>query len=287
MYTRLCVTAVFFLLGGVLQGCSSTPPYQGLDGDALFELGAREFQEEDWDEAIRVFERFLFADPGHERIVEARMYLARAYFNREDYITLASEFSRILDRHPGNPLAPDAAWGVCRSYVALSPHIQRDQGYTVQAVSACDNVVQDFGSFEVAVEAEALRGQMREKLARKTLIAGEFYYRRKLYDSGIIYFNDVLTSYPGTDSAAQALLRLHQSYTEIGWDREAAEARERLLREFPDSEEAEEVRANGGGGGDGGKIEENAAAVEDSGADRRQGEAGVRQLGSTASGRSL
>lgn len=259
-----------------------------MDGDDLFELGAREFQEEDWDETIRVFERFLFADPSHERIVDGRMYLARAYFNRGDYITAASEFSRILDRHPGNALAPDAALGVCKSYVALSPHIQRDQGYTVQAVSSCDNVAEDFGSFEVSVEAEALRDQMREKLARKTLIAGEFYFRRKLYDSGVIYFNDVLTNYPRTDSAAQALLRLYQSYTEIGWDREAGEARERLLRDFPDSEAAEEVRANDGDGeGGGGGSRGISRAGEDSVAGRYRPEIKAGLLRSPTPGRSL
>ena len=251
MYTRLSAIALFSLLGALFQGCSSAPPYQGLDGDDLFELGAREFEDEDWDEAVRVFERFLFADPTNDRVVQGRLYLARAYFNREDYITAASEFGRILDRHPGHPLAPDAALGVCKSYVALSPHIQRDQGYTLQAFNSCDNVVQDFGASQVSVEAEALRDQMREKLARKTFIAGDFYFRRRLFDSGIIYFNDVLAKYPNTDTAAQALLRLHQSYTEIGWEREADEARERLLRDFPDSEAAREVRANGGEGGEG------------------------------------
>ena len=138
--------------------------------------------------------------------------------------------------------------------MALSPHIQRDQGYTVQAFNACDNVVQDFGSSQVSVEAQELRDRMREKLARKTFVAGEFYFRRKIYDSGIIYFNDVLTDYPDTDAAAQALLRLFQSYTEVGWEREAEDARERLLREYPDSDAALEVRANGGGEGGGGDV---------------------------------
>jgi len=251
MYRKLPATAALLALGLFLQGCSSAPPYQGMSGDELFELGAQEFAGGDWDEAIRVFERFLLADPTNERIVEGRVYLARAYFNREDYITAASEFTRILDRHPGDALAPDAALGVCKSYVALSPDIQRDQSYTLQAYNACDNVVQDFGSYEVADEAAALRDRMHEKLARKTLVAGEFYYRRNLYDSGIIYFNDVLTNFPGTEAAAEALLRLYQSYTAIGWEREAGEARERLLREFPDSEEADEVRANGDSGGGG------------------------------------
>jgi outer membrane protein assembly factor BamD len=249
MQIRRSQAAAILLLGGFLGGCASTPPYQGLDADQLFELGAQEFEAGKWDEAVRAFERFLYEDPTNARIVEARLYLARAYFNREDYLTSASEFSRIIDRHPGDVRAPEASLGICKSYVALSPDIQRDQSYTLQAFNACDNVVQDFGGSEVSMEAEQLRDQMSEKLARKELSRGDFYFRRKLYDSGIIYYNGLLTQYPRTQAAAQALLRLYQSYTEIGWEREAEEARQRLLRDFPDSEEAREVRADGGEGG--------------------------------------
>ncbi len=251
MYTRLSIPAALLFLGAFFSGCASAPPFQGMSGDEIFDQGAREFDAGDWDKAIRAFERFLQDDPTSDRLVQGRIYLARAYFNRKDYITAASEFSRVLDRHPGDPLAPDAALGVCKSYVALSPDIQRDQSYTVQAFNACDNVVQDFGGIEVSGEARTLRDQMEEKLARKTLVAGEFYYRRKLYDSGIIYFNDVLTDYPRSDAAAQALLRLYQSYMAIGWEREAGDARDRLLRDFPESSAAEEIQANGESGGGG------------------------------------
>ena len=181
------------------------------------------------------------------------MYLARAYYNRGEYITSVSEFTRVIDRHPGHELAPEASLGICQSYVAQSPHVQRDQTVTVQAWSACQNTLIDFRGTPVAVEAEALRDQMESKLAEKIWSNGDFYYRRKLYHSGIIYFNDVLDQYPRNPWAAQALLRLHQSYLALDWDTEAEEARERLLREFPDSDAAREIGADGGGGGDGGK----------------------------------
>jgi outer membrane protein assembly factor BamD (BamD/ComL family) len=78
-----------------------------------------------------------------------------------------------------------------------------------------------------------------------------------MYNSGIIYFNGVLTQYPRTEAAAKALLRLYESYTAIGWEAEAEEARERLLRDFPDSEAAKQVKANGGesGGADSGTAQ--------------------------------
>lgn len=253
MFTGYVKLAASLILLAFLGGCASTSPYQGLQPDELFELGSQEFEDEDWDKAVEVFERLIFADPQFERMVEARLYLARAYYNKGEYITSVSEFTRLLDRHPGHPLAPQASLGICQSFVAQSPHVQRDQNFTTQAWNACQNTVTDFRDAEVAAAAEALRDQMEDKLAEKIFIAGDFYYRRKLYHSGIIYFNDLLEEFPRNQWAAQGLLRLFQSYTSLEWETEAEDARSRLLRDFPDSEAARVIRANGDGGGDGGE----------------------------------
>lgn len=238
--------AVILLVAGLASACASGPRYQGMTGDQLFELGAQKFAEKDWGKAAEVFERLIFAEPTYPRIVEARVYLARAYYNKGEYITSVAEFSRVLDRHPGDPLAPEASLGVCKSFVAQSPDVQRDQSFTTQAWNSCQNTVSDFAGTQAAVEAAELRDSMEAKLAHKIFIGGDFYYKRKIYHSGIIYFNDLLEQYPGSDWAAEALLRLYQSYSALDWDTEAQEAKDRLLREFPDSDAAAEIRSEGG-----------------------------------------
>ena len=74
-----------------LGGCASSDPYQGLQPAELYSVGAAEFENGDWDKAIQVFERLIFAEPTFDRIVEARMFLARAYYNKGEYITSVSE----------------------------------------------------------------------------------------------------------------------------------------------------------------------------------------------------
>lgn len=241
------VVAGLFSLA-LLGGCASSSEYQGLQPDELFDVGAREFDAGEWDKAVTVFERLLFADPTYPRLVEARMYLARAYYNKGEFITSISEFTRIVDRNPGHALAPQASLGICQSYMAQSPHVQRDQTFTVQAWSSCQNTMTDFRGTEVAAEAEVLRNELEGKLAEKIYIAGDFYYKRKLYHSGIIYFSDLLSQYPMSQWASQALLRLYQSYSSLEWVTEAEEVRQRLLREFPDSEAAKMIGARGADG---------------------------------------
>jgi outer membrane protein assembly factor BamD len=237
----------------MLWGCASAPPYQGMDADQLFEMGAAKYLDEDWDETVDIFERVITVDPTFDRLVEARMYLARAYYNRGDYITAVSEFNRIMDRHPGHSLAPEASLGMCKSYVAQAPDVQRDQTYTAQAWTACQNTIADFRGHPVAAEAETLRDQMFERLAEKVYLIGEFYLRRKVFQPAILYFNDLLDGYPTSEWVDDALLGLYKAYLASEWDREAEEVRTRLLRDFPDSEAAREIGAGGAPpGGDGG-----------------------------------
>ncbi|TFH66146.1 MAG: tetratricopeptide repeat protein, partial [Gemmatimonadales bacterium] len=89
------VVAGLFSLA-LLGGCASSSEYEGLQPDELFDVGAREFDAGEWDKAVTVFERLLFADPTYPRSVEARMYLARAYYNKGEFITSISEFTRIV-----------------------------------------------------------------------------------------------------------------------------------------------------------------------------------------------
>jgi outer membrane protein assembly factor BamD len=246
MYKRLTIAAAVFLYGATLLGCASAPPFQGLGADQLFELGASKFQDEDWDDAVDVFERLITVDPSYDRLVEARMYLARAYYNRGDYITAVAEFNRIMDRHPGHPLAPQASLGICQSFVAQSPDVQRDQIYTAQAWTACQNTVADFSSNEVSVEAARLRDQMQEKMARKEYEIGSFYLKRKVYQPAILYFNFLLEQYPTSEWTDDALLGLFKAYTSITWDQEAEDVRGRICRDFLDSEAAVEIGCSSG-----------------------------------------
>jgi outer membrane protein assembly factor BamD len=65
---------------------------------------------------------------------------------------------------------------------------------------------------------------------------GMFYFRRRAYDSAIIYFKDVIATYPGTSSVPDALMRLVDSYRVIGYGDELKETCGHLRRYFPQTE---------------------------------------------------
>ena len=225
-----------------LAACSGADPYQGLDAETLFLTAETEYDEGEYDNAIDAFERLMVAYPGFERLPNARYLIAESYFGKGEYITARSEYQRFLDRYVGHELSASAALGMCRALAELAPNPQRDQGYTVEAITMCGNVIVDYAGSPEALDAASLRESLRDTMAEKEYLNARHYFRRKQFDPAIKYFEFVVDLYPESDFAPQALLGVYRSNQEIGYDDLAGEARDRLLREYPDSDAAAEVR---------------------------------------------
>ena len=236
---------VLALMALPLAGCGGSNPYQGMEAEQLYALGRQKYESRDWDDAIQALDRLLSSFASSERAPDARMLLANSYYGKGDYLTARSEYQRYLDRYAGYPEAAAAALGICNSLVALSPNPHRDQNYTNEALSVCQNVVVDYAGTPQAEQAATLASQMRRKLAEKEFLSASFYFRRKLYDSAIIYYQFVVEQYPESEFAPQALLGIYRSNKAIGYDDLADQAKEQLLSKYPDSPAAAEVRTNG------------------------------------------
>lgn len=234
----LLVPSALFLLAA----CGGGDRYQGLSAEDLYRMGETELSEGDADNAVDVLERLHISYGDWPRIPDAGLLLAQAHFENGDYLTARSEYRRFLDRFAANPRAPEAALGECRSLAALAPHPQRDQTYTEEAILVCSNVVVDYAGTPEAEEAGRLRADLRFTMAEKEFLNGEHYFRRRQYDSAIIYYQFVIDLYPETEFAPRALVGLYRANEAIGYTDLAEEARDRLLQEYAESPEAAELR---------------------------------------------
>jgi len=226
----------------LLDGCASASRFSGLGAEELFTAGEAAFDAGDWDAALEAFDLLLRQSPGFERNPEARIYSARAHAARGEFITAASDYEIFLQLYPGNGMAPEASLGICQAYARVSPIPARDQSYTRQAIEACSETMLQFRGLNVAVEAQAIRDEMWEKLAEKEYQEGSQYQQRGGLDSAILVYEAVVDAYPDTRWAPQAILAMYRAYRELGWDDEAEEEAARLLRLYPESDAANEFR---------------------------------------------
>jgi outer membrane assembly lipoprotein YfiO len=227
------------------SACSSAPRLDRFDADGLFAHATAMARDGNWARAIDAFQRFTFEYATHPRYQEARFQLAEAYFSDEQYITAANEYSRLADDFPAGPWSDDSRFKVCEAYRRLSPRIELDQEYTRAAIEHCQSLLAYHPGSPFVDSAGSIITTMQEKLARKLYEAGAYYERRGAIDSAILYFERAVQEHPGTSLAPRALARLVRIYDELEYREEGQSARDRLLRDYPESPEAKALQGNG------------------------------------------
>jgi outer membrane protein assembly factor BamD len=75
--------------------------------------------------------------------------------------------------------------------------------------------------------------QLREWFAEKAYKNGMFYFRRRAFDSAVIYYKDVVANYQGTTRVPDALMRLVEAYRAIGYADELKETCGTLHKYYP------------------------------------------------------
>jgi len=239
IYMLSLASSLFF------SACGGNVPYAGLTAEEVWALGLQAREQEEWQAAAEAFEFVVFA-PGFNRAAEARLLLAEVQYRDRRYIEARSEYQRVIDRWPADTVAVTAAFGVCRSLVGLSPMTQRDQSFTRQARLSCRQVAADLAGTVMGLEAGGLADEMQLKLAEQDYDTGLHYQKRRLFDSALLYFEQVVTEFSETEWAPWALYQMVDVFGRIGYLRDVQATRDLLLETYPDSEPAQLLLEDGG-----------------------------------------
>ena len=241
---RIRLSAIFLLFAAACG--PKEPPLDQFDANNLFERGMAAYRDEEWSDAIRYLDHFVLENPTHPRVQEARYYLADSFYGREEYITAAGRLTRLAEDFPSGEWADDARFRVCQAYRELAPEPTLDQAYTQGAIDHCQSLIVYHPDSPHVPAAQEIVRVMENRLARKTFLNGEFYSRRQAFDSAIIYYETVLERWPQSPAAPDALGAIIEAYERIGYDDDASAARERLLRDYPESAAARALAGSSG-----------------------------------------
>ena len=234
---RIRLSATLLLLAAAACG-PKEPPLDQFEANTLLDRGMAAYRDEEWSDAIRYLDHFVLENPTHPRVQEARYYLADSFYGREEYITAAGRFTRLAEDYPNGEWADDARFRVCEAYRELAPEPTLDQAYTQGAIDHCQSLIVYHPDSEHVPAAREIVRVMENRLARKAYLNGQFYSRRQAFDSAIIYYESVVQRWPQSPAAPDALAAMIEAYDRIGYDDDAAATRERLLRDYPESDAA-------------------------------------------------
>jgi outer membrane protein assembly factor BamD len=227
-----------------LPACAVFRKEQPLTPEMAYVRGMQAYQARRFARAAELIKRWVDANAaGDPRMPQALLALGTAHERIGEHLTASSELLRLVTEYPQAAEQQEARFRLCEAYHSLSPRAQLDQQYTETAGTYCASYAEYYAATPQADTARRWVADMREKLAYKAYLTGMFYLRRQATDAAVIYFNDTARNYPDTPWAPAALARVMEAYTRICYRDEADEARQRLLRDFPQSPEARTAAA--------------------------------------------
>jgi outer membrane protein assembly factor BamD len=110
---------------------------------------------------------------------------------------------------------------------------QLDAQYGEQARSTLETMVAIYPESPVAAEAQAELARLRDQFAQKIYHNGMYYMRRKANHSAVIYFREIVDTYPSTPTAKEALFRMVEAFREENWREDAEETCASLHNRYP------------------------------------------------------
>ena len=226
---RRCAAAL--LLACALAGCASDGGEGAvLTADEQYALAVERFEDQDYERAVAAFQIFTFNYPQDPRVADARWMTARAYYESEDWATAAQEFLNFQRDFAREPRAGEALFLAGQAFQEMSLRPELDQRDTERAINVYDRVLREYPAGEFAAEARTRRDRLRNKLAEKAYLNGEFYFDNEAYEAAETYLIDLIRTYPDSEWVAPAYALLARNY--CGWRRdERAIEMVRVLRE--------------------------------------------------------
>lgn len=221
--------------------------------DVAYEKAMAFYDEENYNEAANAFETVTRLGRGTEYGQEAQFYLAESYYKGGRYLLAASEYDRYVGLYPQDERRQEAEFKAAMSYFHQSPRYKLDQSATRNAIERFRLFNNRYPDSELVTESAARIDELRNKLARKSYGAAQFYLRTEQFRAATIYLDLTIDQYPESEWAERALVDQIKTYityadnsiVERQAERytKAIENYEKFLQLFPDSDYRSEVES--------------------------------------------
>ena len=209
-YLTIALLSVTFLFGSSCRNKNLIRPNEPVN--IAFEKSMRLYENEKWVDAANGFEVVTRIGRGSNYSQDAQYYLGQSYYKSKQYILAASEFERFVSYYPQDERREEVEYMMALCFYEQSPRYRLDQTPTRRAIELFQLFNNNYPDSEYVIESAEHIDELRNKLARKTYEAGQFYRRIDSYKAATIYYDLTIDMYPESRYAEEALIRLIGTY---------------------------------------------------------------------------
>ena len=231
------------LSGLVLSGCSTFGnkqkaklAYIERPAETLYSSAVTRMDQRRWSDAILFFDEVERQHPFSRWARRAMLMSAFAHYQSGNYDEAIAASQRFISLHPGNKSTPYAYYLIAICQYERIFDVGRDQGTTVLAEAALQQVVRRYPDSDYARDARLKLELTHDHLAGKEMSIGRWYLRQDQHLAAIGRFKNVVKKYETTSHVEEAMHRLVETYVSLGLIGEAKQVGSVLGYNYPSSE---------------------------------------------------
>jgi len=231
---------IILLTLSILMGCAARTQYES-DSSSMLKEAEELYNRGKYQKAALKLEDLILTNPGSSQSIDAQMLLAKSYFKDKEYHSAIAEFRRLVSSYSANEHSEEAQFMIAECYFALSPRAELDQSYTVQALELYKDFIETNNNSELVSKAEEGIKKCEEKLAMKSYLATELYFKMEDWNAAILYAELSMKEYPDSKIVPDLKYIMGKSYEKSGEYGKARTIYSDFLSSYPDNEHYSEV----------------------------------------------
>jgi outer membrane protein assembly factor BamD len=229
---------VALALGLAVAACSATPErdtFVEAPVEVLYNQATDALLAERYAEASRLYNEVERQHPYSVWATRAQLMAAYANYARDRHDDAIAAIDRFIQLNPGNRDIGYAYYLRALAYYEQIVDVGRDQGNTISAMNAFEDVIRRFPDTSYARDARVRMDLIRDHLAGKEMEVARFYQRRGQCTGSMNRYRRVVEQFQTTSHVAEALHRLVECSLELGLREEARMVAAVLGHNFPGS----------------------------------------------------
>jgi outer membrane protein assembly factor BamD len=187
------------------------PPFE-----VLFNRTVVFYNNKQYKEAINSF-LFLRENYPGNTVYQSRitLYLADSHYKLKEYPAALVSYRDFIKFYPRNPDIPYAWFQIGMSNYKQRRTYDRDASFIREAMAAFKKVLQVASPGVLTNESIRMIAYCQRDLTLHEMFIADFYYRTHHYESAILRYNSILTTYKNIKVADRAHLGIAKSYLKL------------------------------------------------------------------------
>lgn len=193
------------LLTAVTFGCKSEFETVRTSGnpETILAKANEYYAAQEYPKAQTLYELSIAPFRGTSEAEQIAYRYAYTYFYTEQFVLASYYFKNFATTYGGSPLKEEADFMTAFSNFKLSPVYRLDQSYSVKAIEGFEEFANRYPQSDRVAESNRLIDEMRAKMELKDFESAKLYIDIGRYESAQRSFENVLKDYPETKRAEE------------------------------------------------------------------------------------